>query len=94
MAFGPRPADGFGRRTGRFTPLPSPQAAAAHPDLEEANRLPSNRVVGEISTVMRDLEELVDRTGAAELMVTSVAYDLSARIRSIELLAEHWLTDT
>jgi len=84
----------LGRRTGRFTPLPSPQAAAAHPDLEEAKRLPSNRVVGEISTVMRDLEELVDRTGAAELMVTSVAYDLSARIRSIELLAEHWFTDT
>jgi hypothetical protein len=23
-------------------------------------------------------------------MVTSVAYDLSARVRSIELLAEHW----
>ena len=83
----------LGRRTGRFTPLPSPQAAASHPDLEQANRLPSNRVVGEISTVMRELEELVDRTGAAELMVTSVAYDLSARIRSIELLAEHWPTD-
>jgi len=80
----------LGRRTGRFTPLPSPETAAAHPDLEQANRLPTNRVVGEISTVMRELEELVDRTGAAELMVTSVAYDLSARIRSIELLAEHW----
>ncbi|HEY4610200.1 MAG TPA: LLM class flavin-dependent oxidoreductase [Ilumatobacteraceae bacterium] len=84
----------LGRRTGRFTPLPSPEAAAAHPDLEQANRLPSNRVVGEISTVIRELEELVDRTGAAELMVTSVAYDLSARVRSIELLAEHWLADT
>ena len=36
------------------------------------------------------LRALVDRTGAAELMVTSVAYDVSARIRSIELLAEHW----
>ncbi|HZX56462.1 MAG TPA: LLM class flavin-dependent oxidoreductase [Ilumatobacteraceae bacterium] len=84
----------LGRRTGRFTPLPSPQAAAAHPDLEEANRLPSNRVVGEISTVVRELEELVDRTGAAELMVTSVAYDLSARLRSIELLAEHWPSDS
>jgi hypothetical protein len=36
------------------------------------------------------LEDLVTRTHANELMVTSVAYDLSARIRSIELLAEHW----
>jgi alkanesulfonate monooxygenase SsuD/methylene tetrahydromethanopterin reductase-like flavin-dependent oxidoreductase (luciferase family) len=61
-----------------------------HPDLEQANQLPSSRIVGEVSTVVRDLEELVARTGAAEVMVTSVAYDLSARLRSIELLAEHW----
>ena len=39
-----------------------------------------------------ELEDLVTRTGASELMVTSVAYDLTARIRSIELLAEHWAT--
>jgi hypothetical protein len=62
-----------------------------HPDLEAANRLPSSRIIGEISTVMRELEELVERTGAAEVMVTSVAHDLTARVRSIELLAEHWL---
>ena len=81
----------LGRRTGRFIRLPSPQDASVHPDLEQADRLPSSRIVGEISTVVRELEELVDRTGANELMVTSVAYDLSARIRSIELLAEHWI---
>ena len=80
----------LGRRTGRFIRLPSPQEAAIHPDLEQANQLPSSRIVGEISTVIRDLEDLVTRTDANELMVTSVAYDLSARIRSIELLAEHW----
>jgi luciferase family oxidoreductase group 1 len=81
----------LGRRTGRFIRLPSPQDASVHPDLEQADRLPSSRIVGEISTVVRELEELVDRTGANELMVTSVAYDLTARIRSIELLAEHWI---
>ena len=80
----------LGRRTGKFIRLPSPQDAAMHPDLEQANQLPSSRIVGEISTVIRDLEDLVARTGANELMVTSVAYDLTARIRSIELLAEHW----
>ena len=52
----------LGRRTGRFIRLPSPQEAAVHPDLEQANRLPSSRIVGEISTVVRELEELVDRT--------------------------------
>jgi luciferase family oxidoreductase group 1 len=81
----------LGRRTGRFIRLPSPQDAAVHPDLDEANRLPSSRIVGEVSVVIRELEDLVARTGARELMVTSVAYDLSARIRSIELLAEHWI---
>ena len=80
----------LGRRTGRFIRLPSPHDAAVHPDLEQANRLPSSRIVGEISTVARELEDLVTRTGANELMVTSVAYDLSARIRSIELLAQNW----
>jgi luciferase family oxidoreductase group 1 len=81
----------LGRRTGRFIRLPSPQDAAVHPDLEQANSLPSSRIVGEISTVIRDLEDLVGRTGANEVMVTSVAYDLSARVRSIELLGEHWI---
>jgi luciferase family oxidoreductase group 1 len=80
----------LGRRTGRFTPLPSPAAAAAHPNLDEASRLPSNRVVGEISQVIANLQNLADQTGADELMVTAVAYDLSARVRSLELLAEHW----
>ncbi len=81
----------LGRRTGRFIRLPPPLDASVHPDMEAANRLPSSRIVGEISMVMRELEELVERTGAAEVMVTSVAYDLAARVRSIELLAEHWI---
>jgi alkanesulfonate monooxygenase SsuD/methylene tetrahydromethanopterin reductase-like flavin-dependent oxidoreductase (luciferase family) len=65
-------------------------AEAVHPNLAEAMRLPSNRVVGTISDVIVQLHALVDRTGATELMVTAVAYDVSARVRSLELLAEHW----
>jgi luciferase family oxidoreductase group 1 len=84
----------LGRRTGKFIRLPSPHDAAVHPDLEQANQLPSSRIVGEVSTVVRELEELVARTGAKEVMVTSVAYDLSARLRSIELLADHWCGPT
>ena len=80
----------LGRRTGRFIRLPSPHDASVHPDLAEANRLPTSRVVGAIETVVPELASLVSRTNANELMVTSVAYDLTARIRSIELLAEHW----
>jgi luciferase family oxidoreductase group 1 len=80
----------LGRRTGRFIRLPSPQDASVHPDIDEANRLPTGRVVGDIATVIPELANLVTRTGAGELMVTTVAYDLSARVRSLELLAEHW----
>jgi luciferase family oxidoreductase group 1 len=80
----------LGRRTGRFIRLPSPQDAATHPDLDQANRLPTSRVVGDPTTAIPALRGLVDRTGANELMVTCVAYDLGARTRSLELLAQHW----
>ena len=83
----------LGRRTGRFIRLPSPRDASVHPDMAEANRLPSGRIVGAPDTVIPELQSLVARTGANELMVTSVAYDITARIRSIELLAQHWLTE-
>ncbi|CAB4851312.1 unannotated protein [freshwater metagenome] len=61
-----------------------------HPDMAEANRLPTSRVVGAAADVVAELLALASRTGADELMVTSVAYDLDARVRSIELLAEAW----
>ena len=77
----------LGRRTGRFIRLPSPQDASVHPDLDQANRLPTSRIVGDRQTVVASLQSLAERTGADELMITSVAYDLSARVRSIELLA-------
>lgn len=78
------------RRTGRFTPLPSPAEASAHPDMVEARRMPSNRIVGDIESVVAQLDHLAELTGADELMVTSVAFDLSARVRSLELLASNW----
>ena len=80
----------LGRRTGRFIRLPSPLDASVHPDIDQASRLPTSRVVGDPSTAIPALRGLVERTGADELMVTSVAYDLEARARSIELLAHHW----
>jgi luciferase family oxidoreductase group 1 len=80
----------LGRRTGRFSPLPSAEAAATHPDRAEAQRLPTNRIVGAVNDVVERLRELAVRTAADELMVTAVAFDLGARLRSLELLAERW----
>ena len=78
------------RRTGRFTRLLHPDDAAAHPDVDAARRLPTNRIVGAPVTAVPMLRELVAATGADELMVTAVAFHREARIRSLELLAANW----
>ena len=52
--------------------------------------MPTNRIVGEVSDVVERLTELAARTQANELMVTAVAFDIGARVRSLELLAAHW----
>jgi alkanesulfonate monooxygenase SsuD/methylene tetrahydromethanopterin reductase-like flavin-dependent oxidoreductase (luciferase family) len=81
---------GYLRRTGRFLPLPSADDAARHPDIAEAERMPSSRIVGDGEYVAEQLQQLVQRVNADEVMVTSVAYETSARVRSLELLAKYW----
>jgi luciferase family oxidoreductase group 1 len=80
----------YGVRTGRFSPLVTPDEALAHPHLAAANAMPSNRIVGSPSTAVDRLDELVAATGANEIMVSTVAHGLDARVRSLELLAEAW----
>ena len=46
--------------------------------------------VGEASKVAEQLHQLVARIGANEAMVTAVAYDTEARVRSLQLLNKHW----
>lgn len=46
--------------------------------------------VGEPSRVADGLRALVERTGADELVITSVTHDHAARLRSHELLAKEW----
>ena len=81
---------GYLRRTGRFLPLPSADDAARHPDIAEAERMPSSRIVGDGEHVAEHLQHLVQRVNADEVMVTAVAYETSARVRSLELLAKYW----
>ncbi len=77
-------------RLNRFAPLLSPDAAAVQPDMDWARAAPSNRVVGAPATVVAGLDELATVTAADELMVTTVAYGLDVRRRSLELLADAW----
>ncbi len=78
------------RHTGRFLPLMSPEACAAHPDIERATQMRSNRLVGTAEQVVAALDELVEQTGASELMLSTVAYDVTDRCASMGLVARAW----
>ncbi|HEX3623603.1 MAG TPA: LLM class flavin-dependent oxidoreductase [Acidimicrobiales bacterium] len=79
-------------RRGRFEPLVSPEVAATHPLIGAARAMPSNRIVGAPATALRQLDDLVAAAAADEIMVSGAAYELRARVRSLELLAEAWAT--
>ncbi|HBW20411.1 MAG TPA: alkanal monooxygenase, partial [Actinobacteria bacterium] len=46
------------------------------------------QAIGSPQTVQRELSGLLERTGADELMLTALVYDIEDRIRSYELIAE------
>jgi luciferase family oxidoreductase group 1 len=81
-------------RSGRPSTLPSPQEAAQYAFTPGERQLLDSRtlssVVGDPAQVRRQLDDLVERTGADELMVTTMVYDPAARLRSYSLLAELW----
>jgi luciferase family oxidoreductase group 1 len=79
-------------RSGHPGRFPSPEEAAAHEftPFEEAllNERVGSQIVGGPETVRAGLAELVERTGANELMITTMAYAHEDRVRSYELVAE------
>ncbi|GIE95541.1 LLM class flavin-dependent oxidoreductase [Paractinoplanes rishiriensis] len=76
-------------------PYPSPAEVAAHEWTDEDRDLVADRVetqfAGSPQTVADRLQTLQRVTGADELLITTMTYDHADRVRSIELLAEHWL---
>ena len=79
-------------RSGKPGPLPSPEEAAAYP-YTPAERLladtyRSMQIVGDPSSVRARIEEVVERTAADEILVTTNVHDHSERLRSYERLAE------
>jgi luciferase family oxidoreductase group 1 len=78
-------------RTGRPGPFPTPEAAAAHAytpmEREIIAGWTATQVVGSPDTVRDGLSELVDRTHADELMITTTVHAHDARVRSYELVA-------
>jgi luciferase family oxidoreductase group 1 len=79
-------------RTGRPQPLATPEEAAAYPytpgERETAWGRFESQAIGSPDTVRSQLAGLLERTGADELMLTTMVYDITDRIRSFELVAE------
>jgi luciferase family oxidoreductase group 1 len=79
-------------RQGRPGPLPSPDEALAYQysDLDRAifAQRGAHSVIGDPDQVATQLTDLATRTGAHELMLTTIAYDHPDRLRSYELIAE------
>ena len=75
-------------RPGRF---PSPEEAAAHVFSPREEALlatrTSGQVVGDPGRVLEGLRQLVEQTGAAELMITTLVHGHADRLRSYELIA-------
>jgi luciferase family oxidoreductase group 1 len=72
-------------------PFPSPEEAAAYPftdaDRAQIKAIAARGVTGTPDRVVAGLEKLATAYGAEEVIVLTITYDFSARVRSYELLA-------
>ena len=79
-------------RTGRPGRYPTPEEAAEHQltpsEREVARGLGRSNVVGDVATVRKGLTDLAERTGADELMITTMVHGHADRLESYRLVAE------
>ena len=78
--------------------FPTPEEAATHSFSEEERRaltgFRAQQAYGSPETVAKHLTDLVDVTGADELMLVTPVYALADRLRSYELVKQHVMTPT
>jgi luciferase family oxidoreductase group 1 len=81
-------------RSGRLSPVVSPEEAAAYPFTDQERAIvaqaTAEHIVGGPETVHRGLAALAERTGADELMVSTRAHSFDTRSRSLTLVAQRW----
>lgn len=79
-------------QSGKSAPIPSPEEASAYHynslELAHMQSYRARQTLGSPTTVKARLLELVDQTGANELMITTLIYGHENCVRSYELLAE------
>jgi luciferase family oxidoreductase group 1 len=82
------------RRTGVISLLPSPEEADQYPYTPEELALIkeslASHIIGDPDDVKSGLDDLVARTNANELMISTRTHSFDARARSFALLAEAW----
>ena len=81
-------------RTGRLGPIVSPETAASV-ELSELDRsvldqLPGTQYAGTADEVAAGLDELVERTGADELILAGTVYDPATRQDTLTRIAKAW----
>lgn len=78
-------------RSGRLQEIPTPEQAAAYPyspaELELIRGMGTTEVVGTVDQVADGLDDLVDRFGVKEMLISTRAHGLDAKLRSMELIA-------
>ena len=52
--------------------------------------MPSNRIVGDAAHVADRSRRWPSATEADEIMISTMTYGLAERVRTLELVAEHW----
>lgn len=71
--------------------MPSPDNAALHPYTDEDRAkfagLTASYMIGGPSSIREQLQAVIDKTGADELIVTSPIFDPAARRQSYKILA-------
>ena len=81
-------------RTGRLGPIVSPEEAAEVElsDLDRAmlDSLPGTQYAGTADEVVAALDELVERTGAGELILAGTVYDPATRQDTLARVAKAW----
>jgi luciferase family oxidoreductase group 1 len=79
-------------RTGRPGRYPTPEEAAEYTftpmEREVAKGLGRSSIVGSVDTVRAGMQDLVARTGASELMITTMVHGHDDRLESYRLVAE------
>jgi luciferase family oxidoreductase group 1 len=79
-------------RTGRLQEIPTPEQAATYPySPAERDLLRSMRrteVIGSADQVAQGLDELADRFGVQEMLISTRAHGTAAKLRSMELIAQ------